>query len=409
MRYRLLDILCCPFCNNCFELRSFKSDLTKYDVSAHSKVSSKEWERLYQEDIKEGILICSNCNQVYPIVNYIPRILPNILSDYPEFYLKYTEEIDNNNDQSGDYYLEKGLKKTKEGFGYEWLKFDVSSRLENTLTFFLLTGIDPAVYNIDYEYLLSSKSWVGDLNKTINDIDYNPNGEFLKDKLILDAGCGMGRFVEVANKFDGEVVGVDISKAVDRARKRTQDNPFTHLIQSDLSNLPFNKSSFDYIYCIFVIQHTPNPPKVFRHLLNYLKEDCQISLTAYEKSNYKIKDQLETSIRIVSTKLPIRIVSLLSYIGIPLGWLQGKIYNNSILRLLGAPFLLVVVGMHPNWRIRLTDTFDRYIAEYQYRYTRIEFKELFFNDDLIDIEFIPWNPCPAGLVMKGKKRNSLKQ
>ena len=84
---------------------------------------------------------------------------------------------------------------------------------------------------------MDSKSAVGDLSKTISDINYKPNGEFLKNKLIFDAGCGMGRYLEVANKFEGEVVGMDISQAVDRARKRIGDHPFTHLVQGDLMNL----------------------------------------------------------------------------------------------------------------------------------------------------------------------------
>lgn len=263
------------------------------------------------------------------------------------------------------------------------------------------------MYDIDYKYLLNSKSWAGNLNKTINDIDYKPNGDFLNNKLILDAGCGMGRFVEVANKFGGEVVGVDISRAVDRARKRTQDNPFTHLIQSDLSNLPLKKSSFDYIYCIFVIQHTPNPPKVFRHLLDFLKDDCRISLTAYEKSNYRVKDLTEKFIRKVTTRLPVKLLHILSYIGIPLGWLQNKIRKYPILRVIGSPFLIFIVGGHPNWRIRLTDTFDCYVAEYQFRYSKDEIKQWFDMEGFMNIQFAPWDPNPAGIIISGDKPVSL--
>ena len=39
----------------------------------------------------------------------------------------------------------------------------------------------------------------------------------LQGKLIMEAGCGMGRFLEVAADWKGEVVGVDLSLAVDAA------------------------------------------------------------------------------------------------------------------------------------------------------------------------------------------------
>lgn len=404
MRYRLLEILCCPSCSNSLESESFKSKEIKYKSSSHSLVTSNEWDRLYKTDIEDGILICNVCNRVYPIVNYIPRMLPNAFSDYPDFIKKYCEKLQKMFDQKANDYLIKGLRKTKEGFGYEWLTFDGTGSLENTLKFFLLTGIDPCVYQLAYDDILNSKLWVGDLKKTISDINYEPNGSFLENKLVLDAGCGMGRYVEVANKYAKEIIGVDISRAVDRARKRIGDHPFTHFIQGDLMDLPLRKSIFDFIYCIYVIQHTPNPQKTFSHLVKFLKEDCQISLTAYEKSNYQMKDELEKLIRKVTTMLPLKLLHYLSFLGVPLGWLQDNAIKYPILKLLFSPLFIFYVGGHPNWKIRLMDTFDLYVAEYQFRYAKHEVKEWFIREGFSHVEFIPWNNCGAGVVVKGKKR-----
>lgn len=403
MRHKLLELLRCINCKDSFELKVFNSTNTKYNPVIYKQVKLSDWKRLYQEDIEEGILICNGCNRVYPIINFIPRILPNILSAYPDFCERYSKELQDWTGQDFDDYLSYGLRKTQKGFGYEWLNFNITSNLENTLKFFLCTGIDPRVYQLNIEEILDSKSAVGDLSKTISDINYKPNGEFLKNKLILDAGCGMGRYLEVANKFEDEVVGIDISPAVDRARKRIGDHPFTHLVQGDLTNLPFKKSIFDYIYCIFVIQHAPDPPKTFKHLIEFIKEGCQFSLTVYEKSNYRVKDLTEILIRKVTTRLPVKLLHILSYMGIPLGWLQNNIRKYPILRVIGFPFLLFYFGGHPNWRIRLTDTFDCYIAQYQFRYSKDEIKQWFDKERFINIQFAPWDPNPAGIIIRGDK------
>ena len=42
--------------------------------------------------------------------------------------------------------------------------------------------------------------------------------ERLEGKLVLDAGCGLGRFSEIVLNYGGRVVAVDMSRAIDAAR-----------------------------------------------------------------------------------------------------------------------------------------------------------------------------------------------
>ena len=43
--------------------------------------------------------------------------------------------------------------------------------------------------------------------------------EFLKGKLVLDAGVGAGRYADVASRWGADVVGVDLSYAVEAAQR----------------------------------------------------------------------------------------------------------------------------------------------------------------------------------------------
>ena len=89
----------------------------------------------------------------------------------------------------------------------------------------------------------------------------------LKGKLILDAGCGSGRFSEIALKYGAKVIAFDLSESVDEARRNLMHYDNFSVLQADIYRLPFLPETFDYVYCIGVLQHTPNPIKSLQCLL----------------------------------------------------------------------------------------------------------------------------------------------
>ena len=82
--------------------------------------------------------------------------------------------------------------------------------------------------------------------------------EELFGKLVLDIGCGAGRFAEIAVKCGANVVCVDLSYSIDACFENLSTNSNVNFVQADLYNLPFDISSFDYIYSLGVLQHLPN-------------------------------------------------------------------------------------------------------------------------------------------------------
>jgi len=79
--------------------------------------------------------------------------------------------------------------------------------------------------------------------------------EELRGKLVLDVGCGMGRFAEVATCWGARVLGVDLSAAGEVAARNLLDREFVAL-QADVFSLPFAPGTFDQIYSIGVLHHT---------------------------------------------------------------------------------------------------------------------------------------------------------
>jgi SAM-dependent methyltransferase len=110
--------------------------------------------------------------------------------------------------------------------------------------------------------------------------------EWLKGKWVLDAGCGAGRFLDVASDSEAEVVGLDISSAIDAARANLAGRGNVHFVQASIYEPPFRAGVFDGVYCIGVVQHTPNPQQTMRTLPRMLRSGGRIAITAYERKAF---------------------------------------------------------------------------------------------------------------------------
>lgn len=104
----------------------------------------------------------------------------------------------------------------------------------------------------------------------------------LAGKLVLDAGCGAGRFAEiVSSKYGARLVAFDLSSAVDACRENVAGTSAL-VCQASIYEPPFAEGSFDFVYCIGVIQHTPDPLASIRSLCRLVKPGGEIGLWIYE-------------------------------------------------------------------------------------------------------------------------------
>jgi len=94
--------------------------------------------------------------------------------------------------------------------------------------------------------------------------------EELAGKLILDVGCGMGRFAEVARSWGAYVIGIDLRRAGEAAQENLRDREAV-FSQAHVFHLPFVPESFDYVDSIGVLHHTPNCEQAFKVLPGLLK------------------------------------------------------------------------------------------------------------------------------------------
>lgn len=105
----------------------------------------------------------------------------------------------------------------------------------------------------------------------------------IQGKLILDVGCGAGRFAEIALKHGAYVIAIDYSESVYAAYENLKSYPNFLVLKANIYELPFLKQSFDYIYSLGVLQHTPDPEKAFKCLPQLLKLNGSICVDYYWK------------------------------------------------------------------------------------------------------------------------------
>lgn len=175
----------------------------------------------------EGALGCASCASSFPITGGIPRFAN--LAD-----------------------VETDKQATAEGFGWQWKHFT----------------------HHDERYAEQFLGWIAPVTP-----------EFFRDKVVLEGGCGKGRHTLLAAQWGArEVVGVDLSEAVDTAFAATRSEPNAHIVQADIFRLPLAQK-FDYAFSVGVLHHLPDPRQGFLSLASRIKPGGQVSAWIYGAEN----------------------------------------------------------------------------------------------------------------------------
>ena len=192
--------------------------------------------------------------------------------------------------------------------------------------------------------------------------------EDLRGKRVLDAGCGMGRFAEICADAGAEVYAIDMSLAVDAAYANLAERPNVHVLQADIMDLPFLPESFDFIYSIGVLHHTPDTRKAFLRLTPLLRPGGTIAVWVYATRS-RLRLVGSSLLRTITPSLPKGWLLKASRLAIPL----YQIHRTPILGRATSLLLYTSMNEDPEWR--WLDTFDWYSPRYQWKHTYDEVEE----------------------------------
>ena len=106
----------------------------------------------------------------------------------------------------------------------------------------------------------------------------------LRGRVVLDAGCGMGKFsMAAADAGARAVVAVDLSEAVDVAFDNLRDRPNVHVVQGNIERLPLRRAAFDFVFSIGVLHHMPEPARGFAALVPFVAVDGRLFAWVYAR------------------------------------------------------------------------------------------------------------------------------
>jgi SAM-dependent methyltransferase len=202
----------------------------------------------------------------------------------------------------------------------------------------------------------------------------------VRGKRVLDVGCGMGRFSDVVSRWGGMVVSIDLSLAVESAHANLGKRGNVQILQADIFNLPFAPESFDIVFSMGVMHHTPDCKRAFHCALPLVKTGGTIAIWVY--GHVGAFRNFSDFYRNVTTRLPHKLLHQLCKLAVPLYYLYR-------IPLIGRPLLTIFpISMHPKAHWRVLDTFDWYAPRYQSHHTYPEVFRWFKEAGLKDIEVL---------------------
>ncbi len=123
-------------------------------------------------------------------------------------------------------------------------------------------------YNFMWPKSLSKKEKFNS-SKKIAELRVNQIYELSKSKfninpfyqnLILDSGCGPGRYVDAISKFDPKkIIGLDSGEEIIKKNKENFQNKKISFIHGNSINLPFKDNEFDFVLSAGVLHHVNMP------------------------------------------------------------------------------------------------------------------------------------------------------
>jgi len=274
-----------------------------------------------KNEIDSGILQCVSCGDEYKISNGIPRIIVQ----------------------------EKLTKDYSLNFEMYWRK-------------------------MNWHYPSMNKKRFYELNEWTQ--------EDVRGKFVLDAACGGGRWTyQFAEEGAKEIVAVDHSLAIDRAKEICASFNNIHFVQADLFMLPLPNDIFDIVHCHGALHHIPNMNEAIKQLSLRVKPKGEFTILIYRNIT-PVQKVIDDILCGIIKRLPLKVAYYLSVIPTLFEYIPFAvpIFEN-----------VIQLSAQPNFTLKLLHNFDWYSSKYRYRTSEKEAEKLFSSLGFKDIKILNTN------------------
>ena len=256
-------------------------------------------------------------------------------------------------------------QKTVDSFGEEWTKFDSFSADE-------IKNAGDQYFDIVTEKMLN------------------------KNTVVLDLGCGTGRWSKYIGDKAGFIEAIDPSAAVFAAQHLTSDMTNIRITQASSDNIPFADESFDMMMSLGVLHHIPDTELALKTGVKKVKKGGYVLLYLYyalDNRSFIFKSIFYASaaLRYLVSSLPASLKKIVCdfiavFIYMPFVLLSklikaitpgSKLYNKIPLS----------YYIDKSFNIIRNDALDRFGTPLEQRFTRVQIEQMMKNSGLTNIIF----------------------
>jgi SAM-dependent methyltransferase len=286
--------------------------------------------------VHSGSLVCAKCPASYPIVRHVPR------------FVSQESYADN--------------------FGFQWNAYSVTQNDTHS-------GIEAS---------------------RVRFFEVTRWPEHLAGETVLEAGCGAGRFTQIALATGATVCSLDLSSAVEANWKNHRQHPNFHIVQADIDAIPFRDRSFDRAFCLGVLQHCPDPEAAFHSIVRRVRTGGSIAVDIYRLKPRDLINPINW-LRLITVRMPVHTLYRIVKIMTPPLFAVKKVLIDSLPFGRHIGFFIPVIyhaGVVPGaermprtqqleWAI--LDTYDALSARYDKPRTVAQVRRWFEKDKLAEV------------------------
>lgn len=265
---------------------------------------------------------------------------------------------------------------TIKGFGLEWSAFDQSKITNEELK---------SIFDGYFELI--------DLAKLPS------------DAVIMDVGCGSGRWAQFAAKYCKVIHLVDPSiDALAVARRNLSDYVNCEFHHASTENLPVADRSCDLVYSLGVLHHIPDTASGIKDCVKKLKPGAPFLVYLYYRFDnrplwFRGLWWVSNLLRKVLSRLPFVMKRMMTDLVAILVYYPLARISKLVQRIGGDPanLPLSIYRDHSLYTMR-TDSLDRLGTRLEHRFTRKEVKTMLESAGLVNISFRESEPfwCAVG-------------
>lgn len=204
--------------------------------------------------VRKGDFLVSADWKSYPIINGIPRFIG---------------------------FEDAGQQQTSDSFSYKWKRAtDWGVKLEH--------------HGVVWDIWKDIFNWQGpeDLKR------------IMKDRIVLDAGCGSGSSMKQFVEYPSELVGAEISGAVDVCKANFPDAKNLQLVQADINKLPLADEQFDVVWSNGVLHHTPDTYQSLKSITRHCRRGGLVVFYIYVKKS-PMREFSDDYLRDIISEMPV--------------------------------------------------------------------------------------------------------